>query len=160
MVSSSSKVCTLLLPLLAATDTSAFSKVATTFQPHYSSIIVSTANYNRLAARPRWQRKSSNGEENGDDGWGDTNTSDKERELAALQLERLQRQEAAGISAGRAAASSNTNNDVGQGDGQERDLFIPIFALVSLAGLFGSYGYEMARLYSRGELYLPMPWEQ
>jgi hypothetical protein len=38
---------------------------------------------------------------------------------------------------------------------QERDLFIPIFSLVSLAGLFGSYGYEMLRLYSRGELYLP-----
>lgn len=37
----------------------------------------------------------------------------------------------------------------------ERDLFIPIFAIVSLAGLFGSYGYEMLRLYSRGELYLP-----
>jgi hypothetical protein len=38
---------------------------------------------------------------------------------------------------------------------EERDLFIPIFSLVSLAGLFGSYGYEMLRLYSRGELYLP-----
>ena len=37
----------------------------------------------------------------------------------------------------------------------ERDLFIPIFALVSLAGLFGAYGYEMMRLASRGELYLP-----
>ena len=41
---------------------------------------------------------------------------------------------------------------------EERDLFIPIFSLVSLAGLFGSYGYEMLRLYSRGELYLP--WDQ
>lgn len=38
---------------------------------------------------------------------------------------------------------------------QERDLFIPIFALVSLFGLFGSYAYELLRLYSRGELYLP-----
>jgi hypothetical protein len=38
---------------------------------------------------------------------------------------------------------------------EERDLFIPILSLVSLAGLFGSYGYEMLRLYSRGELYLP-----
>jgi hypothetical protein len=38
---------------------------------------------------------------------------------------------------------------------EERDLFIPIFSIVSLAGLFGSYGYEMLRLYSRGELYLP-----
>ena len=40
---------------------------------------------------------------------------------------------------------------------KERDLFIPIFALVSLTGLFGSYAYELLRLYSRGELYLP--WE-
>jgi hypothetical protein len=39
----------------------------------------------------------------------------------------------------------------------ERDLFIPIVSLVSLAGLFGTYTYEMLRLYSRGELYLP--WE-
>lgn len=38
---------------------------------------------------------------------------------------------------------------------QERDLFIPIFALVSLAGLIGTYAYEMVRLYSLGELYLP-----
>jgi hypothetical protein len=38
---------------------------------------------------------------------------------------------------------------------QERDLFIPIFALVSIAGLMGAYGYEMVRLYLRGELYLP-----
>lgn len=38
---------------------------------------------------------------------------------------------------------------------EERDLFIPIFALVSLAGLVGTYAYEMIRLYSRGELYLP-----
>lgn len=37
----------------------------------------------------------------------------------------------------------------------ERDLFIPIFSTVSLVGLFAAYGYEMLRLYSRGELYLP-----
>ena len=37
----------------------------------------------------------------------------------------------------------------------ERDFFIPVFATISLLGLFGSYAYEMARLASRGELYLP-----
>ena len=37
----------------------------------------------------------------------------------------------------------------------DRDMFIPIFAVVSILGLFGSYGYEMIRLNSRGELYLP-----
>jgi len=44
---------------------------------------------------------------------------------------------------------------VPDGNKQERDLFIPIFSIVSLAGLFGAYGYEMLRLYLRGELYLP-----
>ena len=38
---------------------------------------------------------------------------------------------------------------------RDDDLFIPIFALVSIGGLLGAYGYEMIRLYSRGELYLP-----
>lgn len=37
----------------------------------------------------------------------------------------------------------------------ERDYVIPIFAIVSLAGLFGTYAYEIIRLWSRGELYLP-----
>jgi hypothetical protein len=37
----------------------------------------------------------------------------------------------------------------------QRDLFIPIFAIVAIVGLLGSYGYEMMRLASRGELYLP-----
>ena len=38
---------------------------------------------------------------------------------------------------------------------QERDLFIPIFTIVSVVGFFGAYAYESFRLYSRGELYLP-----
>mmetsp|Transcript_21343 Transcript_21343/g.31877 ORF Transcript_21343/g.31877 Transcript_21343/m.31877 type:complete len:153 (-) Transcript_21343:1139-1597(-) len=37
----------------------------------------------------------------------------------------------------------------------ERDLFIPIFTLVSLVGFFGAYAYESFRLYANGELYLP-----
>jgi len=37
----------------------------------------------------------------------------------------------------------------------ETDLFIPIFAMVSLAGFAGLYLYETLRLYSEGELYLP-----
>jgi hypothetical protein len=64
--------------------------------------------------------------------------------------------------------NSNNNND-SDDDGWETDpstvsttdrnddddLFIPIFALVSISGLLGAYGYEMIRLYLRGELYLP-----
>lgn len=86
-----------------------------------------------------------------DDGRGvPSSKSDQERELAALQAERAERS---------APGSSASSKKVQQNnEPPERDLFIPIFALVSLAGLFGSYGYEMLRLYSRGELYLP--WDQ
>ena len=93
-----------------------------------------------------------------DDGWGEEDnvnpsnisnaprSSAQESELAALrfQMETKTKQ-----------ASVNDNRRVEE---PERDLFIPIFAVVSLAGLFGAYGYEMLRLNSRGELYLP--WNQ
>ena len=38
---------------------------------------------------------------------------------------------------------------------KEKDLFIPIFVLVSTSGFAGLYLYETLRLYSKGELYLP-----
>mmetsp|Transcript_26941 Transcript_26941/g.38649 ORF Transcript_26941/g.38649 Transcript_26941/m.38649 type:complete len:137 (+) Transcript_26941:32-442(+) len=38
---------------------------------------------------------------------------------------------------------------------KEKDLFIPIFVLVSISGFAGLYLYEILRLYSKGELYLP-----
>jgi hypothetical protein len=95
-----------------------------------------------------------------DDGWGTSESnvateqgdsgslrSKKERDLQAL---RSQVESKANTS--RAASGSTDNQE------QERDLFIPIFALVSLTGLFGAYGYEILRLYLRGELYLP--WTQ
>jgi hypothetical protein len=37
----------------------------------------------------------------------------------------------------------------------ETDLFIPIFAIISIIGFAGLYLYETLRLYSKGELYLP-----
>jgi hypothetical protein len=40
-------------------------------------------------------------------------------------------------------------------DVHERDLFIPIFSIIAIGGFVGLYGYEMIRLYLRGELYLP-----
>ena len=83
-------------------------------------------------------------DDDSDDGWGDNS---KMKELQALQQERV---ESATSSSRR--ETTNSNNASSE---QERDLFIPIFAVVSLAGLFGAYGYEMLRLYSRGELYLP-----
>ncbi|KAL3931784.1 MAG: hypothetical protein SGBAC_011147 [Bacillariaceae sp.] len=77
-----------------------------------------------------------------DDGWGTSGNDsfdEKTKELRALQNSR------------QASPPSRTKN-APEG---ERDLFIPIFAIVSLLGLTGSYGYEMMRLASRGELYLP-----
>lgn len=110
-----------------------------------------------LAVGGRLMATSSDDNEGDDGGWGPPSSSskvDQERELAALQAERAERSAAPGSPASSQSRSVRQAND----EPPERDLFIPIFALVSLAGLFGSYGYEMLRLYSRGELYLP--WDQ
>ena len=81
--------------------------------------------------------------EDDDNGWGTGAKDDfdeKTKELGALQNSR------------QASLEARRTQSATEG---ERDLFIPIFAIVSLLGLFGSYGYEMLRLASRGELYLP-----
>eukprot|EP00980_Cylindrotheca_fusiformis_P011387 scaffold2638_cov114-Cylindrotheca_fusiformis.AAC.15 len=78
-----------------------------------------------------------------DDGWGTSDMlEEKTEELRSLQTSRSS-------SVGRSNSSNSEPSE------EQRDLFIPIFAVVSLLGLFGTYGYEMARLASRGELYLP-----
>ncbi|KAL3901348.1 MAG: hypothetical protein SGARI_006087 [Bacillariaceae sp.] len=89
------------------------------------------------------------------DGWDDDDDDEENVDSAVDQkkalLESLQedrRQSSKGVQ----ATSATPGSGIPQ---QERDMFIPIFALVSLAGLFGAYGYEMLRLASRGELYLP-----
>lgn len=95
------------------------------------------------------------------DGWGDekidviaSSSSDdrlsKSEELARLQNDMANKQNQ--VSSNYRGASNSPGPDNG-----ERDLFIPIFTLVSVIGFGGLYGYEMLRLYSRGELYLP--WE-
>lgn len=88
--------------------------------------------------RPRTPRRNkgllSNNSENSDsdDGWDDTFKDDiRDEKTPEIRVD-----------------DSSTKQ-------QERDLFIPIFAIVSLAGLFGAYAYEMIRLYLNGELYLP-----
>jgi hypothetical protein len=72
-------------------------------------------------------------DENTDDGWG-TSIDSKPGE-----------------------ARQNFEKDIEETDSpkEDRDLFIPIFSLVALTGLIGAYGYEMLRLFLRGELYLP-----
>jgi len=91
--------------------------------------------------------KATESDEEDDGGWGTKGSDAKrlataqEKELAALRSEMASKRE-------EPAAQTSTS-------GTDRDLFIPIFAVVSLAGLFGAYGYEILRLQSRGELYLP-----
>jgi hypothetical protein len=94
-----------------------------------------------------------------EDDWGSssasssTNSLDMKTELEALKLERdYRRGNMDGKLNSLQSSSYNTSTE------KERDLFIPTFAIVSLAGLFGAYGYEMLRLNAQGELYLP--WRQ
>lgn len=110
--------------------------------------------------------KEINNEDEDDDGWNDSTTStlptsksslsgerlSKSQELARLQDQMAQKQQNQG------SLNNYSVDSLGSGNGgEERDLFIPIFTLVSVIGFTGLYGYEMLRLYSRGELYLP--WE-
>ena len=88
-----------------------------------------------------------------DDGWGDsvstTTSSDrisKSQELANLQNDMAMKQQ---------NKSTQSSPSTDTSESKERDLFIPIFTLVSVIGFSGLYGYEMLRLYSKGELYLP-----
>lgn len=93
-------------------------------------------------------------EDEDDDGWGspalvDDNEqqSDFERDRKVNELRYLREE------ASNKATSPSSSRDVSEPP--ERDMFIPIMAVVSLLGLFGAYGYETLRLASRGELYLP-----
>eukprot|EP00531_Pseudo-nitzschia_arenysensis_P003212 CAMPEP_0116127448 /NCGR_PEP_ID=MMETSP0329-20121206/6845_1 /TAXON_ID=697910 /ORGANISM="Pseudo-nitzschia arenysensis, Strain B593" /LENGTH=110 /DNA_ID=CAMNT_0003621547 /DNA_START=314 /DNA_END=647 /DNA_ORIENTATION=+ len=94
---------------------------------------------------------SSPEEDDDDDGWGSpaaVGESSFDRDQKVRELQSL-KEEASNKVASPSPSSRETSEP------PERDLFIPIMAIVSLAGLFGAYGYEMLRLASRGELYLP-----
>lgn len=88
-----------------------------------------------------------------DDGWGtpvdETNDqqSNFDRDRKVDELRYLQEQ------ANNKVSSPSRSRELSEPP--ERDMFIPIMAIVSLLGLFGAYGYETLRLASRGELYLP-----
>mmetsp|Transcript_31632 Transcript_31632/g.66534 ORF Transcript_31632/g.66534 Transcript_31632/m.66534 type:complete len:175 (+) Transcript_31632:193-717(+) len=102
-------------------------------------------------------------EDDEDDGWGDekveTSISPAESSASAQPSDRISKsQELARLQNDMATKrTSNSVKSSGTNDGGERDMFIPIVTLVSVIGFTGLYGYEMLRLYSRGELYLP--WE-
>mmetsp|Transcript_8871 Transcript_8871/g.24570 ORF Transcript_8871/g.24570 Transcript_8871/m.24570 type:complete len:173 (-) Transcript_8871:220-738(-) len=96
---------------------------------------------------------SSDKEADDEDGWSSPSVTTTSYRSAASFIEEEEQQKQQQLetptrSTGQVTLPPATNEP-------ERDLFIPIFALVSLAGLFGAYGYEMMRLFSRGELYLP-----
>ncbi|KAL7500578.1 hypothetical protein ACHAWT_011210 [Skeletonema menzelii] len=97
--------------------------------------------------------RASESDQEEDDGWGDDSVSttaesssdriSKSQELANLQKDMAMKQQ------------NNSMQVADMNESKERDLFIPIFALVSIIGFSSLYGYETLRLYSRGELYLP-----
>jgi hypothetical protein len=103
-----------------------------------------------------------------DDGWGtettisssDSSSSDdtKNRKIKELKLLQQQQQQSSALTQRQRQQQQQQQAGGTEQEVVERDLFIPIFAVVSLLGLFGSYGYETLRLASRGELYLP--WQQ
>lgn len=97
-----------------------------------------------------------------DDGWGgeiDDNDNEEEKNVSSsalsstFEVDKLQELRALQSKTTSGERSSKTMQSAA--NNSEPDLFIPIFSIVALLGLFGSYGYEMARLASRGELYLP-----
>ena len=98
-------------------------------------------------------------EEEDDDGWGVSaveNDPSATRQDKQAQLDQLQSSIKASSSSS-SSSSTTTSRQISSRNEEEveRDLFIPIFAVVSLLGLFGAYTYETLRLASRGELYLP-----
>ena len=88
------------------------------------------------------------GSDDDDDGWIDDTSTDNGK--GTLEKDALLKR-----SAKDQRRDQSIQSPPREAETEERDLFIPIFTLVSLAGLFGAYGYEMLRLYLRGELYLP-----
>lgn len=88
---------------------------------------------------------------NDDGGWYD---DDENNSMADLEV---RRQELRSLQKARQSSREEQQQQQPSSNSQEpeRDLFIPIFALVSILGFTGLYGYETLRLASRGELYLP-----
>jgi hypothetical protein len=108
-------------------------------------------------------------DDDADDGWGDekvdktisnnttlftassedplSSSSDKSRISKNRELERLQNEMA--MKQSKPYFDTNNDNELSSSSSRDdnKDLFIPIVTLVSII--------EMARLYSRGELYLP-----
>jgi hypothetical protein len=95
------------------------------------------------------------------DGWDEVEKNEDDSGKAIIISQNSENDLA--VAASRNSADINSSSTIRTGKSQnnvvdtstERDLFIPIFTLISLSGLMGAYAYEMIRLYLRGELYLP-----
>ena len=92
-----------------------------------------------LAGSNDVDNSDNNNNDSDDDGW--------ETDPSTVSTTDMQRQPSPSVPSMQPVSATDRNDD--------GDLFIPIFTLVSISGLLGAYGYEMIRLYSRGELYLP-----
>ena len=100
------------------------------------SSVATRTRYGRLVlSQGRTDSFKDDDDDNEDDtGWGTAKLSNNNDEYARVE------------------PNANSNQSTRK---EGPDLFIPIFALVSIAGFAGLYGYEMIRLYLRGEFYLP-----
>jgi hypothetical protein len=146
------------------TAATAMTRIATLTSTTSKSTSTTTGRTKQPRKRTMSLCSSPNDEEDEDDGWGitpsvgDTSTSTTKNNGGRSTLEtdrklnelRSLREEASN----KATVPSSSSLDSREAPA-ERDLFIPIMAIVSLAGLLGAYGYETLRLASRGELYLP-----
>jgi hypothetical protein len=105
---------------------------------HVTTIIKSDPNYFRSRDGKRFSKEplkiDADADDNADDHWG-TSSDSKSGEVRQNFEKDIE-------------ASLDSPKE-------DRDLFIPIFSLVALTGLIGVYGFEMIRLFLRGELYLP-----
>jgi hypothetical protein len=79
------------------------------------------------------------------DGWGDDTPSSLDAKSSTLQSLQQQQEQS--------RSQQERREEIEEPP--ERDLFIPIFTLVAVAGFGGLYAYETLRLYMNGELYLP-----
>eukprot|EP00986_Skeletonema_menzelii_P005795 scaffold2144_cov149-Skeletonema_menzelii.AAC.15 len=106
-----------------------------------------TSRHKTLSQQPcngRIVMRASESDQEEDDGWGDDSVSttaesssdriSKSQELANLQKDMAMKQQ------------NNSMQVADMNESKERDLFIPIFALVSIIGFSSLYGYETLRL--------------
>ena len=144
--------CAFSFPIRSASTT----RVANKRHVHPSALYISLYGSSAAHRIPHARLNLAEGDTTEDDGWGDEKVGEKGSEATldkiskSQELQRLQND----LANKQSNQSSNSVNS-GPNNGGDRDLFIPIVALVSVIGFSSLYAYETLRLASRGELYLP-----